>query len=704
MSNPYLEQIDAMEQKYDLKPGILKHLIKVESSGEIGARSNAGAIGLTQLLPDTAKDLGVDPNDPLQNIEGGAKYLRQHLDKFNGKYSQALAAYNAGPNHKAVVNADWENLPDETKNYVKQFADAGFIGAPKVEEADKSVEAPTPEQAPEPEISTLKSFIKGNSWTNPLDAGMHTIRDMWNDSSMKPSNKTFGERYNENLKKEQEIDRLANSQHPIASIAGDILESAPLYAATGTGVIKAAKILNGIKKLGLGQKALAAAAAGTSAGIQHGYLSGIGSGLNQDELDKSTLMGGAAGGVGGAAGEFLGDALGLVGGKIKNLWTKDSGSEQILEHVHNMLGRHDLGKPGKPIDIQNEALAQKAIHKADSDNLYANVDNAIQQATGGRNPQVTLHPNTRFSLADVLSGGADSRFATVPPSIRKPIEDILNLNGRTSLDALRNLTSSVNKQMKLYSKSPDKGDVVATLGELQKHLDNTISDWATSRGFNHIPTLLKDASEHYKEWVVPYRDKGLLRDITTKGEVRNPNSSDIPTLNLEKTVRDFANPDTPHLTSVIAPKYIGTTGTEMLKGKLFKNLVGKNTNPLGGALDFDGFSKDWTKVRHMFTHTEQDKVEPILEAMAEQQHFNTNGLKINSVEDLAKEAVRFKIYPARSFYRFMNSNHLHNKEIEAMLQNDPIAAKKALYDKYNKLSPLYFPGSITGSKLGEDVK
>ncbi len=704
MSNPYLEQIDAMEQKYDLKPGILKHLIKVESSGEIGARSNAGAIGLTQLLPDTAKDLGVDPNDPLQNIEGGAKYLRQHLDKFNGKYSQALAAYNAGPYHPAVIKQDWENLPDETKNYVKQFADAGFIGGPKVEEADKSVEAPTPEQAPEEPISPWESLARGASFTNPLAAMGSAL------ATYEPNTPdgTLMRNYHQFMKQEQDFDKRSMEQNPISSIGSDVLQSAPLYAATGTGVIKAAKILNGIKKLGVGQKALAAAAAGTSAGIQHGYLSGIGSGLNQDELDKSTLMGGAGGGVGGAAGEFLGDALGLVGGKIKNLWTKDSGDELITNRVHNMADNNELSGggvvPHSALDIQKEALAQKAIHIADSEANYDAVDHAIRRATGGTNPQITLHPNTRFSLADVLSGGADSRFATVPPSIRKPIEDILGLNGRTSLDALRNLTSSVKKQMRLYSKSADKGDVVSTLGELKDHLENSIANWATRRGHPEINTLLTDANQHYKEWVVPYRDKGLLRDLTTKGEVRNPNSSNIPTLNLEKTTRDFANPDTPHLMETIAPKYVGAQGTQMLKGKMFQNIVDRNTDLKSGALDFDKFSKDWGKVQHMFTDTEAAKVTNILQAMHEQQLYRTSGLKINSVEDLAKEAVRFKIYPARSFYRFMNSNHLHNKEIDAMLQHDPIAARKALYDKYNKLSPLYFPGSITGSKIGEDVK
>lgn len=116
------------EKKYNLKPGILKKMIEVESAGNPAAISKAGAIGLTQLMPATASELGVDPNDPLQNIDGGARYLRQNLDKFGGDYSQAIAGYNAGPNNKAVVAKDWRMLPSETKGYVNKFMD--FIVSP----------------------------------------------------------------------------------------------------------------------------------------------------------------------------------------------------------------------------------------------------------------------------------------------------------------------------------------------------------------------------------------------------------------------------------------------------------------------------------------------------------------------------------------------------------------------------------------------
>jgi soluble lytic murein transglycosylase-like protein len=90
--------INDAAQRNGVDPSLLKGLIRQESNFDPNARSSAGAAGLTQLMPSTAAGLGVaDPNDPAQAVEGGAKYLRQMLDRFGGDQAQALAAYNAGP-------------------------------------------------------------------------------------------------------------------------------------------------------------------------------------------------------------------------------------------------------------------------------------------------------------------------------------------------------------------------------------------------------------------------------------------------------------------------------------------------------------------------------------------------------------------------------------------------------------------------------
>ena len=88
---------DAAGQKYNLSPDLLKAVAKVESTFRPHVVSKSGAMGIMQLMPGTAIYLGVDdPFDPEQSIMGGARYLRENLDRFEGDIKLALAAYNAG--------------------------------------------------------------------------------------------------------------------------------------------------------------------------------------------------------------------------------------------------------------------------------------------------------------------------------------------------------------------------------------------------------------------------------------------------------------------------------------------------------------------------------------------------------------------------------------------------------------------------------
>jgi soluble lytic murein transglycosylase-like protein len=111
------KSIQKAARKYNLSPGLIRGVIQAESNFRVNAVSRAGAQGLMQLMPATAKELGVTkPLDIDQNIDGGARYLRKMLDRFGGDVKLALAAYNAGP---GTVRKYGGNVPyRETIQYV----------------------------------------------------------------------------------------------------------------------------------------------------------------------------------------------------------------------------------------------------------------------------------------------------------------------------------------------------------------------------------------------------------------------------------------------------------------------------------------------------------------------------------------------------------------------------------------------------------
>lgn len=107
-------------QTHGVDPELFGHLVEAESGWNPSATSPVGAKGLCQLMDPTARALGVtDSYDPAQSLNGGAKYLRQMLDQFDGDPSKALAAYNAGPNF--VKHHGPGSWPHETVGYVKRI-------------------------------------------------------------------------------------------------------------------------------------------------------------------------------------------------------------------------------------------------------------------------------------------------------------------------------------------------------------------------------------------------------------------------------------------------------------------------------------------------------------------------------------------------------------------------------------------------------
>ena len=133
-SRPDGQKFDGLIEKaadaFGLDPHLVRAVIKAESDFDPDSVSPAGAQGLMQLMPDTARDLGVGNTfDPVQNVYGGCRYLRQMLDRYGGNLDQALAAYNWGPSR---MDRSPASLPDETRMYIQrvrqfrhQFARSG---------------------------------------------------------------------------------------------------------------------------------------------------------------------------------------------------------------------------------------------------------------------------------------------------------------------------------------------------------------------------------------------------------------------------------------------------------------------------------------------------------------------------------------------------------------------------------------------------
>ena len=112
----YLPHAKAMARKHGVPEDLFLRLVQQESGWNPSARSNKGARGLAQLMPGTAARLGVDASDPVQNLEGGARYLRMMYNTF-GSWRLALAAYNAGP--AAVQKYGGVPPYQETRTYVR---------------------------------------------------------------------------------------------------------------------------------------------------------------------------------------------------------------------------------------------------------------------------------------------------------------------------------------------------------------------------------------------------------------------------------------------------------------------------------------------------------------------------------------------------------------------------------------------------------
>lgn len=160
--------------QYDMPPDLILSVIKAESGGNPRAKSKAGAMGLMQLMPGTARAMGVsNPMDPRQNIRGGVRYLREMYDRF-GDFGKAVAAYNAGPG--AVKKYGGTPPYKETQNYVSRVM-GGFTASDGTTAVHDAPMPPAPsavspqtqeESGPFDPVAFVDSIIKQASVPDPM--------------------------------------------------------------------------------------------------------------------------------------------------------------------------------------------------------------------------------------------------------------------------------------------------------------------------------------------------------------------------------------------------------------------------------------------------------------------------------------------------------------------------------------------------------
>lgn len=130
-AKPYILTVQAASRQTMIPEEVLWAVMASESAFDHAATSPAGAVGLMQLMPTTGAELGVDVNNPLQNIAGGAEYLRRMLSLYKGNLSHALAAYNWGFGNLGWSSCPAGKWPLQTQKYVTSVAKhmAAFMGA-----------------------------------------------------------------------------------------------------------------------------------------------------------------------------------------------------------------------------------------------------------------------------------------------------------------------------------------------------------------------------------------------------------------------------------------------------------------------------------------------------------------------------------------------------------------------------------------------
>ncbi len=301
-----MAMVDAAATKYGVPLDLARRVASQESNFDQSAVSNKGAQGVMQLMPATAADLGVDPTNLEQNIDGGMRYLAQQLKTFNGDPQLAAAAYNAGPGNVRKYGG----VPPfkETQNYVQSVAGAQQNGLPPakqpIPQAPKAPSEPNAGKvAAQNAMGLIHQMGQGASFgfADEAAAGLRSgISGVQRYFGMKPS---FAD-YDAELAALRSEKNQFQSQHPYASVAAQLIGGAPSAIALPLGRAKeGATILSNAGRLALGGAAYGGVA-GAGAGGEPGGLS---------RFDSATL----GAGIGAVASPAFSGAAGALSAAAK---------------------------------------------------------------------------------------------------------------------------------------------------------------------------------------------------------------------------------------------------------------------------------------------------------------------------------------------------------------------------------------------------
>jgi hypothetical protein len=171
------EKVIEEAERQGVNPDFALSVAFAESTFNPAAVSPKGAMGVMQLMPGTAKDLGVNPEDPIENIRGGVTYLKRLADQFDNDPGKVLAAYNAGPNSAFFRTNNLEDLPTETVNYISRIMDYSGGKFPSVtlgatpEESDEGVIQAFPNAFSTPPAPPVDRSVEGARYLGQLGGG-----------------------------------------------------------------------------------------------------------------------------------------------------------------------------------------------------------------------------------------------------------------------------------------------------------------------------------------------------------------------------------------------------------------------------------------------------------------------------------------------------------------------------------------------------